>query len=297
MDAGRGETDAGRDTSPGTDAGADPIDAGDTGADAGAGADTGTDVGADAADAGMDAAPPDPCRTFTPAETVGCNGEPTGPAEAGEFGGRCVFDDDCAEGRCIIGRDDPYGICYLDCEEDAGGAITTSTCPAGSRCWPLGGGLCLPDCREASDCASEVCISGCDLPMFERAPGEDRTADMAEACGESELEAVPRFGRQLDVSGDLATAENDFAYAFDGCEEFVDQVVRVRLFTSATFRFTVSSPAHTVEVRRTDRCEDDLRCPSRPDSQVIAFFDAGEWDVIVHGPPAAGAFTLTVRQL
>jgi hypothetical protein len=112
-----------------------------------------------------DARPPDPCASNSPLSTVGCNGEPPGPAAPNTFGGLCSYSDASAAGSCI----NPNhlcveGMCAPLCEPTRTTEVSTGGCPPGSRCWNTGLlAFCFPDCRAAADCASARCDSGRDL--------------------------------------------------------------------------------------------------------------------------------------
>jgi hypothetical protein len=121
-----------------------------------AAADAGSDRG------GMEARPPDPCASNNPLTTVGCNGEPRGPAPANTFGGECSpTDAGAAAGTCA----DPRHFCVYDrcappCAPTASTEVSTGGCPTGSRCWNTGLlTFCFADCRGPADCAGGLCDS------------------------------------------------------------------------------------------------------------------------------------------
>jgi hypothetical protein len=121
--------------------------------------DAGTD--GDRRDSG-EARPPDPCATDQPLTTVGCNGEPAGPAAANTFGGRCTTTTGgsaagtCANTSHFCAEDQ----CVPLCTATAATEVSTGGCPAGSRCWDTGIlTFCYPDCRGPADCATGRCDS------------------------------------------------------------------------------------------------------------------------------------------
>jgi hypothetical protein len=110
---------------------------------------------------GTETRPPDPCASNNPLTTVGCNGEPPGPAPANTLGGRCSpTDGGAASGTCTnASHFCVEGICAPLCEP-AATEVSTGGCPAGSRCWNTGLlSFCFVDCRAAADCATNRCDS------------------------------------------------------------------------------------------------------------------------------------------
>lgn len=126
-----------------------PVDAPatDSGNDTGGGFDGGRDAGRDAG------GPADPCAAepgAAAAATVGCNGPVGGPTrEANAHGGACT-EDSCTDAMSTCRAD---GYCDVACDPGTG-YVSTSTCPSGSRCFPVGSGvgLCFIDCNTAADC-------------------------------------------------------------------------------------------------------------------------------------------------
>lgn len=123
---------------PTTDAG------GDTG---GGGFDGGRDAGRDAG------GPADPCAAepgAAAAATVGCNGPVGGPTRAANAHGGSCTEGSCTDTMSTCRAD---GYCDVACDPGTG-YVSTSTCPSGSRCFPVGSGvgLCFIDCNTAADC-------------------------------------------------------------------------------------------------------------------------------------------------
>jgi hypothetical protein len=120
-------------------------------------ADAGADGGA------ADGRPADPCASNNPLTTVGCNGEPKGPAPANTLGGLCSPGDaGAASGTCSsTSHFCVYHVCALLCEPTASTEVSTGGCSAGSRCWDTGLiPFCFPDCRGQADCPNGlVCDS------------------------------------------------------------------------------------------------------------------------------------------
>ncbi len=133
-------------------------DAGTPGVDSG----PGTDSGGGVRDAGGGS---DPCAVTDPPSlsTVGCNGGfMTGMGAANAAFGTCTPDPAMTNAagsctnttdRCIAPMDGTVGYCSPAC--DPGDNYTsTSTCAAGSRCFPTmgGGGVCFRDCDATHAC-------------------------------------------------------------------------------------------------------------------------------------------------
>jgi hypothetical protein len=109
-----------------------------------------------------DTRPPDPCASNNPLTTVGCNGEPKGPAPANTLGGPCSpGDGGAASGTCLDkSHFCVYGLCAPLCQRTAQTEVSTGGCPGGSRCWDTGLlTFCFPDCRGPADCTPGLCDS------------------------------------------------------------------------------------------------------------------------------------------
>jgi hypothetical protein len=126
-------------------------------------------------DGGADAGGVDPCAADTedPASTVGCNGPPPGAPEPDTIDGTCTPDGETPPGPgtctptrgatpvCVPDVSVPgTGRCVYECPVSTT-YVSTGGCPAGSRCFDLGGyGRCYRDCRSDEDCAAdETCDS------------------------------------------------------------------------------------------------------------------------------------------
>ena len=266
-------------------------------------ADSGADdTGAESGDVGPPDAwvDPDPCSSTVPAASVGCNGPIPGPQPPRTSGGRCSLRMECTEGECAQVRNAPEGMCVVPCVPGSPFRITTSTCAAGFRCWPASesdarAGICLPDCSTGADCASGVCSdTAYDLPMFDQPPTTDTTATATETCASATVAAdVPAFGNALTIRGDLSTAVEDHA-ALASCD-FPEQVVRIRLYRSSTFN-AQASPGVVVTLRAVT-----ADCPmtamtvcgiNRP----VAYFEYGEYFVIIRGAASVGPYTVRIQQ-